>query len=77
MAQIINNEDLRTLCIKHNWFTEGSNEQYEKLFYANRNGCSLDELVTIIWLCSDAGMHCRRDIRYTILDFIKERTDAE
>lgn len=32
---------LRQLCIKNNWFTCGSNEQYEKLFYANENGCPI------------------------------------
>lgn len=66
MAQIINNEDLRNLCIKNDWFTEGSNSQYAKLFYANDMGCSLEELVTIIWLCSDAEIHCRRDIQAAI-----------
>lgn len=66
MAQIISNENLRNLCIKNNWFTAGSNEQYAKLFYANDMGCSLEELVTIIWLCSDEEVHCRRDIKAAI-----------
>lgn len=44
---------LRQLCIKNNWFTCGSNEQYEKLFYANENDCPIKEIATIIWLCSD------------------------
>lgn len=44
---------LRQLCIKNNWFTSGSNEQYEKLFYANENGCPIKEIATIIWLCSN------------------------
>lgn len=51
-------EELRTLCIKNNWFTCGSNRQYEKLFYANENGCPIEEIATIIWLCSDD--ECRR-----------------
>lgn len=50
-------EQLRLLCIKKNWFTGGTNEQYEKLFYANENGCPIEEIATIIWLCSD---DCRR-----------------
>lgn len=66
MSQIISNTDLRTLCIKNNWFTEGTNSQYEKLFYANSMGCSLEELVTIIWVCSDTEVHCRRDIKAAI-----------
>ena len=50
-------EQLRLLCIRKNWFTCGTNEQYEKLFYANESGCPIEELATIIWLCSD---DCRR-----------------
>lgn len=53
--------NLRNLCIAHNWFTCGSCEQYEKLFYANENGCPIEEIATIIWLCSDEE-YCRRDI---------------
>ena len=59
-------EELRELCIKNDWFTCGSNAQYEKMFYANENRASLDEIVTIIWLCSD---NVRRiDIRDEILN---------
>ncbi len=54
-------ENLRNLCINHNWFTCGTNEQYEKLFYANENGCPIEQIATIIWLCSDDEW-CRRDI---------------
>lgn len=43
---------LRQLCIDENWFTSGSNEQYGKLFYANANGCPMEEIATIIWVCS-------------------------
>lgn len=46
-------EELISLCIKKNWFTGGTNEQYEKLFYANENGFPIEEIATIIWLCSD------------------------
>lgn len=62
---IIPTYDLRALCIKHDWFTCGTNEQYEKLFYANSHGCSMEEIATIIWLCSD-DQHCRRDILETL-----------
>lgn len=50
--------ELRILCIKNDWFTCGTNRQYDKLFYANENGCPLEEIATIIWLCSDE--ECRR-----------------
>ena len=58
---VTDNENLRTLCIKHNWFTCGDCEQYQKLFYANEHGCPVEEIATIIWLCSDEKW-CRRDI---------------
>lgn len=50
-------ERLRSLCVKNNWFTCGTNEQYEKMFYANEHFCPLEEIATIIWICSDG---CRR-----------------
>lgn len=46
-------ENLRKLCIKNGWFKCGSNKQYEKLFRANEFGFSIEEIATIIWLCSD------------------------
>lgn len=46
-------DELRSLCIRKDWFTCGTNSQYDKLFYANENGCTLEELATIIWVCSD------------------------
>lgn len=49
----IPNDKLRALCIKNNWFTCGSNAQYDKLFEGNTNGFTPIEIATIIWLCSD------------------------
>lgn len=63
--------DLRALCIKHNWFTHGTNEQYAKLFYANDMKAPIDELVTIIWLCSD-DKWCRRDIKHELMEAISK-----
>lgn len=45
-------ETLYTLCNKHQWFTAGTCKQYDKLFERNRQGASLTELATIIWICS-------------------------
>ena len=59
---VVPTSDLRALCIKRNWFTCGTNEQYAKLFYANSHGAPIEEIATIIWLCSDEEQHCRRDI---------------
>ncbi len=50
---LVSTQFLRDLCIKNNWFTCGTCEQYEKLFELNRNGCTLDNLALVIWLCSD------------------------
>lgn len=52
---------LRELCVKKNWFTAGSNEQYEKLFQRQREGASLEELAIIVWVCSE---DCTKDEIY-------------
>lgn len=52
-------ENLRQLCIKNNWFTSGSSEQYEKLFFANEKDCfKIEQIAMIIWVCSS------KEIRY-------------
>ena len=70
---IIPNDDLRTLCIRNDWFTCGTNRQYEKLFEANRFGASLHDIVVIIWLCSDVSM---QQIREELEKAQKEYDDA-
>ena len=62
--------ELRHLCINNNWFTCGTCEQYEKLFYANEHGCPIEEIATIIWLCSDE--ECRRADVLDILNDINK-----
>lgn len=59
----MSNERLRELCIKHQWFTEGTNTQYDRLFYANAHGASAEEIATIIWLCSDTEVRNRNEIK--------------
>lgn len=59
---LITNEKLRQLCIENDWFTYGTNYQYEKLFYANEMGCPIDEMASMIWLCSDGEKLTRDDI---------------
>ena len=44
---------IRALCIKNDWFNHGSNYQYGKLFDRAAEGASLEELATIIWVCSE------------------------
>lgn len=45
--------ELRSLCIKNNWFTCGSNEQYEKLMDQCREGALCNILAAMIWICSE------------------------
>lgn len=45
-------EDVRTLCIENGWFTNGDNEQFEKLYDMIHEGASLDEVALVIWICS-------------------------
>lgn len=61
-------DELRSLCIRKDWFTCGTGEQYDKLFYANSNPSdfSIEEIATIIWLCSDESY-----TRYDILEELK------
>ena len=68
MNTVTTTENLRELCIKNDWFTEGSNSQYEKMFRMNKEGASMEELATVIWLCSDEEKHSRRDILETLED---------
>lgn len=45
--------EIRSLCIKKDWFTYGTNTQYERLFDRVRDGADIDEIATIIWVCSE------------------------
>lgn len=69
-------DNLYVLCNENQWFTCGTNEQYSKMFDENRNGCTLDELILIIWLCSDSSW-TKESIKTTIEKFIKERDEVE
>lgn len=72
-------EDLRELCIKNNWFTCGSNKQYERLFYANSNNFTLDQISIIIWICSMTDN--RREITEELIraqkNYERDLADAE
>lgn len=58
MIEIVNNKkhisthDLWILCNEMNWFTGGTNSQYEKLFDLNREDAPLEELALVIWICT-------------------------
>lgn len=59
---VTDTETLRESCIEYGWFREGTGRQYDKLFYANANGCSIEEIATIIWVCTNENVWCKRDI---------------
>lgn len=48
----MNTMEIRSLCIKNNWFTNGDNIQYGRLFDRINEGATPDEIATIIWICS-------------------------
>lgn len=65
----IDNLTLRNLCIEKDWFTCGTNEQYAKLFHMNKQGASIEQIATVIWLCSDeVPENCRRDIIFALTE---------
>ena len=57
--------ELRDICIKHDWFTGGTCEEYDKLFERCKEGAGFDELALIIWLCTP-NSH-RQEIYYQLL----------
>ena len=52
---VTSTSELRNLCIKNNWFTAGTIEQYDKLFYANEN-CRSTEVLDILITEKRKGM---------------------
>ncbi len=50
--RMLSAESVRVLCIRNNWFTGGTNEQYRKLFQLIRNDAPLVHIALTIWLCS-------------------------
>lgn len=45
--------EIRDLCIKNDYFTCGSNEQYNKMFEFAKVTKNHLEVAQMIWLCSD------------------------
>ena len=46
-------EKLCWLCVKRNYFTCGTNEQYQKMFDMARDGATAHDIALVIWVCSD------------------------
>lgn len=70
------NETLREICIENNWFTCGSNSQYDKLFYMNEHGCSADELALVIWLCSKESFS-KEQIKQELVKLDESKADSD
>lgn len=49
---VCSNDELRNLCIRYGWFTDGSCEQYKKMFEINEKQMPLREIAVAIWICS-------------------------
>jgi len=42
-------EDVRQLCIRKNWYTQGTNKEYEKLFTLVKNGAGIMDIADNIY----------------------------
>lgn len=41
-------------CIRHNFFTRGSSDQYQKMFdMVDDPNVSIVEIAAVVWICSD------------------------
>lgn len=58
----LTNEDLERLCKKYDWFLDGTPKQFLKLHTLNELGCSLQEIATAIWMCTNGLKATRSDI---------------
>lgn len=47
-------DTMRQLCIKHNWFTSGDIDQYDKLMTMVKERESLNRMALAIWICTDS-----------------------
>lgn len=43
---------VRQMCIRNNWFTGGSNEQYNKMFQLISSNAPVTQVAVAIWLCT-------------------------
>ena len=48
----IDKGDVYYLCNKYDWFTGGTNEQYEKMFSRVPECHTYSDLAELIWLCT-------------------------
>lgn len=65
------------LCNKYHWFTEGTTEQYNKMFRMVDEKAPIEEVATVIWLCTDEDKWCRRDILAELKEAAKKASTNE
>lgn len=68
-------DELRSFCIEHDYFTAGTNEQYEKMFRKAEYGIKLSELALIIDMCSEHTTES--DILGKLIKLVESRTVEE
>ena len=51
-SSTVNSDDLRSLCIREEYFTCGAASAYDRLFTLNDNGASIETLAACIWMNS-------------------------
>ena len=47
--------EIWSLCVSKNYFTDGDNTQYTKMYDLIRAGCSARDVAVIIWVCSEGA----------------------
>lgn len=68
-------ENLRTVCIKRNWYTRGTCEEYENLFNRLRdeNGNAIQVTTGVLYaLAEDIMAHSKMEDDYEITDVMFE-----
>lgn len=68
--------ELREFCIRHNYFTNGDNEQYSKLFELFERNEPMHDIALIIWICSETDKR-PADIGLELLKEVYQNAEAE
>lgn len=93
---IFTKDFIRKLCIQNNWFTCGNNSQYSEMWdmweKCGSGECDINDVVTVIWICSDREVWNRKriaeiisneissagqEIHKTLFDFLSEHQEDE
>lgn len=73
----LNFYNVNELCNKYRWFTQGTTEQYNKMFRMVEEKAPIEEVATVIWLCTDEDKWCRRDILAELKEAAKKASTNE